>query len=357
MKSLVFSILIIFSTHLGAQEVHEFYNGVRALGMGGAVIATVNDETALLSNPAGLGKLRNYFGTVIDPEVEVGSDNDQLISLDFLQALRPQTVLDALELKPDKHLHFKGQLFPSLVVPNFGVGLIAKYRMDADFDSPTAPTALRMSYQNDIGLVFGFNFRLFDGRLKIGFNTKIIDRIEIEKTDIAPSATNLSIESLASEGLGIGTDVGMILTMPWKYLPTLSILARDLGGTYYDFQEGSFTGSSTRPNAEAQKIDVALALFPILGNKTRGSFTIEARDVTNLAQASSTSRYLHTGMEVNFLDALFVRFGMNQTYFTGGLEMAFGNIQLQMATYGEEIGYGTTLREDRRYTAKFAYRF
>ena len=140
-----------FSSVAFSQEVHEFYNGVRALGMGGASIAVVNDETALLSNPAGLGKLRNHYGTILDPEIEVGVDNEQLISFDIFQALRPQTVLDALELAPSKHLHFKGQVFPSFVVPNFGIGLIAKYRVDADFDSSTAPTALRFNYQNDTG--------------------------------------------------------------------------------------------------------------------------------------------------------------------------------------------------------------
>ena len=44
-----------------ARERRSFYEGVRGRGMGGAQIATVNDETALLVNPAGLGKLRDFY--------------------------------------------------------------------------------------------------------------------------------------------------------------------------------------------------------------------------------------------------------------------------------------------------------
>ena len=49
---------------------------------------------------------------------------------------------------------------------------------------------------------------------------------------------------------------------------------------------------------------------------------------------------------------------MNQRYWTAGLELAIANYQLQLASYGEEIGTGpSATREDRRYIFKFAYRF
>ena len=51
-----------------AAEIYERYNGVRPLGMGGAYVTTVNDETAIYSNPAGQGKVRDLFLTLIDPE-------------------------------------------------------------------------------------------------------------------------------------------------------------------------------------------------------------------------------------------------------------------------------------------------
>ena len=74
-------------------ERFEFYNGIRQMGMGGCSVATANDETALLSNPAGLGKLRDYFITVADPELDVGSNTEKIAKLDALKMTDPQACL------------------------------------------------------------------------------------------------------------------------------------------------------------------------------------------------------------------------------------------------------------------------
>src|SRR4051812_9789976 len=68
MNRMFFFFILIFSQAIFAREVRENYNGIRTLAMGGASIAVVNDETALLINPAGLGKLRDFYGTLFDPE-------------------------------------------------------------------------------------------------------------------------------------------------------------------------------------------------------------------------------------------------------------------------------------------------
>ena len=59
MKLRLFIVTILFCS-IGWADF-EFYRGVRQMGMGGASIAVVNDETAPLSNPNGLGRLRDYF--------------------------------------------------------------------------------------------------------------------------------------------------------------------------------------------------------------------------------------------------------------------------------------------------------
>ena len=62
-----------------ARERYEFYNGVRQEGMGGASIGVVNDETSLMSNPANLGKLRDSYLTLVDPELTVSGNTTQQI--------------------------------------------------------------------------------------------------------------------------------------------------------------------------------------------------------------------------------------------------------------------------------------
>ena len=350
-------ILSILVSEAFAQERKEFYVGIRGLGMGGAQIATVNDETALLVNPAGLGKLRNYFLTVADPELHLGSETQAIIGADIMAPLDPQEVLGLLSqaTNQDKRLHAKVQIFPSAVFPNFGLGLFANYTTDASYDTTT--DQMSFSYRSDLAAVFGFNFRMWSGRIKLGFNVRVMNRNEIERDDIASTATDLTIENLASEGVGIGSDVGLIISMPWKLIPTLSAVYRDVGNTRYTIRDGIVNGISTPPSVTEGTLDAAIALFPIMGKRTRVSFSTEVRDVLTLSDEDDINRRIHAGIEFNIRDALFIRAGMNQNYWTAGLELAVANYQLQFATYGEEVGTATSTLESRRYVGKFAYRF
>lgn len=353
------SLILLTSLPSYSGERFDFYDGIRGLGMGGAQIATVNDETSLLVNPAGLGKLRDYFITVADPEMTVGQNLQRVFNLDVLGFRNPQTMLDKIRSGSyqGKPVYEKFQLFPSAVFPNFGMGIYDSYRANGEVD--TSDTNFTYQYRNDLALVFGFNFRLWDGRIKLGFNTKIINRTEIDRTDIPASSTDLTIKNLSKEGLGVASDVGLILTAPWKLLPTLAVVYRDVGTTHYNVQDGYFYSTTDRPDATPATLDAAFAIFPITGQGTRITFSAEYRDVLKAvteAEEDSAKR-IHAGLEFNIRDAFFIRAGWNQRYWTAGLEIAVANYQLQLASYGEEIGTASATREDRRYLVKFAYRF
>lgn len=354
-------ILSLFGAALqaGAEEHYEFYNGIRQMGMGGAVIATVNDETALLSNPAALGKLRDFFVTVADPELELGSQNQDLMGTDQQKSFQIQEALNATREPGNvgKRVHAKAQVFPSFVVPNFGLGVLGKYEIDAEVTE--ADTSIfDVRYNNDFALVTGFNFRLWDGRIKLGVNMRAINRVTVDTT-LSANSEGLLVKDIGNEGVGIASDVGLILAAPWAMLPTLAAVVRDVGDTTYTLRDGLFTDAddTRRPEKTEQSIDVALGLFPILSNKTRMAWSVEYRGVTTAGDEEDSMKRIHTGFEINYHDALFFRAGMNQRYWTAGFEIAVQNYQLQGASYGEEIGTADENREDRRYVLKFAYRF
>ena len=72
---LIYFIIMFASISVLGQEVREFYNSARYLALGGAAAAIASDETALLANPAGLGRVRDKYGTLIDPEIETNSNS------------------------------------------------------------------------------------------------------------------------------------------------------------------------------------------------------------------------------------------------------------------------------------------
>lgn len=340
---------------VSARERHSFYNGVRCLGMGGACIAVTNDETSLLVNPAGLGKLRDFYGTLLDPELEF---NYQAAGMyqesSFSNPFNLEDIYGALDKKRSAYFHAKAQVFPSFVARNFGIGLYGNYLLDAEMAGDGS--TIDAFYRNDLALVLGFNFRFLDGRLKLGFNTKLINRIEVDNPSLSATGP-LDYSSIASEGVGLSTDVGLILTAPWALLPTVSAVLRDVGDTKFDMSEGVRLDAATRPNTIKQDLDVAVALFPIHTNYVRSSWTVEYRGLLTSEDEPDKAKLLHGGLEMNFGDVFFLRGGYNQRYWTAGFELASERVQWQLATYGEEVGTHETPKEDRRYAFKFAFRF
>lgn len=348
-------VITLVSPAIFAGEVREFYNGIRALSMGGASIAVVNDETALLSNPAALGKLRDFYGTLIDPELDGSSSlTNAYYSKPFSSPFDPVSVEQSLDLQRGTPYHAQAQIFPSLVVRNFGIGVYARYLLDAEVDSTGAN--MQTYYLSDMALLLGYSLRLWDGRIKIGVTGKAISRIEMDKNlattgDLSVSAAN------AGEGAALGADVGVILTAPWMWLPTLSAVVHDVGGTNFEAGSGLRMSADSRPARIDQDIDLALAVFPIHGNKSRSSFTFEYQKLKAAGTARDKTRYYHLGYELNLSDLFFLRAGMNQKYWTAGVELASENTQIQFASYGEDIGADGSSVEDRRYVFKFSIRF
>jgi hypothetical protein len=353
---LILSLMLLYSWSALATERRNFYSGARGLAMGGAQIATVNDETALLVNPAGLGKLRDFYGTIFDPEMEWSNNvNSMNQTSSITQPFSVEGIKDSLDKTRDTYYHAKAQVFPSLVAKNFGIGLYANYLLDGEMN--TAGTAMDIYYRNDMALALGYNFRFFDGRIKLGFNAKLINRIEVDNPTVDPTGA-LDLKSIgAAEGTGLSTDVGLIMTAPWAWLPTLSAVMHDVGNTVFDKASGVRMSTTNQPATVPQDVDVAVAIFPIHSNRIRSAWTVEYRGLLTTAQETDKAKLLHGGMEFNFGDILFVRAGYNQRYYTGGIEIASERMQFQLTTYGEEIGDETNPREDRRTVFKFAFRF
>lgn len=359
-------VLLVFTTFTaaflsriaGAEEIYEFYNGARALAMGGAYVTAVNDETSLFTNPAGLGKVRDLFFTVADPEADMSQELTSIVDFSNAdQIFAVQGLLDTLNANKGKHFHARGQVSPSIVVPNFGVGALAKWSTDGEVD--TEGTTFNFDYTNDYAFVMGYNFRIWDGIIKLGFNGKLINRVEVHE-DFPATSTGLLMKDIASEGLGVGSDVGLILTAPIKYLPSIGAVLHDVGGTTFTLTDGSINATQERrPERQKQKLDAGFSIFPILGNGIRFTLTGEVHDVMteDEEEMRDIMRRVHGGIEFNIHDFFFLRGGMNQRYWTAGFEFASERIQLQGTAYGEEIGTVDEPREDRRYVAKFAIRF
>lgn len=358
---MIMMIALFFAEPCSAiDELHPFYRGIRAKGMGGVQVPTVNDETALIVNPAALGKLRDFYGTVLDPEIDFSANYLTLVqSSSLTDTLDLEKVKNSLVTNTDTYYHYHNQIFPSFVARNFGIGILQNKSMDAYMD--TAAANMDTFYRDDLSLLLGYSLRFFDGFVKIGVVGKVISRIEMNKI-LSVANSSFSVSTLAGqghvkEGLGTGYDVGLMLTAPWATLPTLTAVVRDVGSTSFTSKTGVRLTSTDTPAQVSQDMDVGISFTPIVGKNNRLTLGVEYTNLLTASAIDDKAKLLHAGMEYNISDVVFFRAGYNQRYWTAGFELASEHYQFQFATYGEETGTLALPYEDRRYTFKIAWRY
>ena len=350
--ALYLALAVALPLSAGATETYRFYRGVRPLGMGGAGLATVNDETALLQNPAALGKLRDHFVTLVDPEVDVGINTATLAGDKLFKLSDPQATLAKLNKHKNQHLHQRAQVFPSIVTQGFGLGAFAKQTVDGEV---VDGGKFLFDYRADTAGVLGFNTGLGGGVFKLGTTARVINRREVKRDDLDPTSTTLNLDQLAHEGVGLGVDVAAMIAVPVLYLPTLTMVWHDVGQTSFTLAKGLMHPTDRRPDLVRDAVDLGFAVYPILSPVWRATWSLQYDDLTH--ETDDVLRHVHAGAEFNYADSVFVRAGLNQRYWTAGLELAYVGYQLQFASYGEEIGTKANPREDRRVVAKFAIRY
>ncbi|MCC6278050.1 MAG: hypothetical protein IT289_09065 [Oligoflexia bacterium] len=354
LKWILALIVLAFSPSLlVAQEIKPFFRGVRSQAMGGAGIGIVNDESALWINPAGLGKIRGPYFALVNAELEANYDTNVAISGNLTSGLTLQGLLNMARQNPQKPLHLKIQTLPTFITTNFAIGAYANYTADGEYNPTT--NIFQLDYTNDYALGIGYCLRLWEGRIKIAATGKLINRVYVSQP-VNGAMTNLEASTFASEGTGAGWDGALMLSAPVAWLPSVTAVAHDIGKTKFNLGSGYFFKPATRPPDINQSIDVALSVFPILSNKVRSSFTVEYRDVQN-QERQDIYRRIHAGAEFNINDTFYLRGGMNQRYYTAGIELAILRQQIQVSTYGEEIGVYPNIREDRRFIVQYGLRF
>lgn len=348
--SVIFINIVILSSVAQAREWFEAYSNARSNALGGIKIAGSSDDTALYTNPASLGSFRGSYVTLVDPEVETSRYYDGYFSSTLTDLEKSR---DLILKHPDQYYHVKMQVTPTFTIRKFSFGFIYKNELSAVLDS--TGSTLDTQLHNDLGFTLGYVERFFDGVVKFGVTAKLVNRMEVDNAALtATGPYDLAI--VGSEGSAVGFDAALQLQAPVKYLPTLAIVARDIGNLEFKEAIVKNTNSINRPNKVLQSIDIGLSFTTIYSKAMRSLLSFEYVDLTNSRQEDFSNKRLHIGLETNWNDILYLRFGMNQMYWTAGLEVASENVSWQLSTYGEEVGTKEAPKEDRRLSTKIIFR-
>jgi hypothetical protein len=383
---MAFQVLLFLPNSSWAQEgiftsIHHHYQSPRALGMGNAFIATADDYSALFYNPAGLARrdtgqinLALEFGGGIETTnfFKDFSDVDKSFEPGATDSAKFQAYATFLQKYYGKPLGFRIKPMEAIWVrPNWAVGLIPMdFSFEGQIHNQAAPTLdIRVFADTTLAYGYGDNIRgLLPGKLSWGTTLKFINRAyinrEINSLDLAADPKAVRKED-ARDGYTLDFDLGALYSPPipdegllsvFKFAkPTFGAVVRNV----LDYGFGSSFKLINKEKVEAPEklhrvLDVGAKFeYPelwIFGGRGEVNF----RDIMH--PNFNTRRSFHLGFEFDWTMASWwqgsYRIGVNQGYPTLGASALLFFFNLDLVTYGEDIGTFSTPKENRVYMAK-----
>jgi hypothetical protein len=327
-----------------AEQLSEPWTSVRALGMGNAYTAIVDDSDSLFYNPAGLARNTSFSWTLFNPRI--GANGAQAIENAQVLSSISNDPVGALNQLYGSQLWLGGGAQSAVLMPNFGLSVFSTSEVGLAVSNPAA-TTMNLNYVFDYGGALGFGVDFLPKFVMFGMVLKWINRtgttLPIGPSTIATLDPAVIEGELKRRGSGYGADFGMVLTLPSPIRPTLSIVYKNAGYTNFKHEEGAGAPTGMRPEliiGGALEIDTPLvSLRPVIDYKYADRYDLQF------------GRKLHLGVEVDipFID---IRAGLHQGYWTAGLGMSLGILRLDAASYGVELGEYPGQLEDRRYVAQ-----
>lgn len=345
--SLVAFAAIILASPVHAQVQSAMNSSVRALGMGDAYTALADDASSLSYNPAGLARVRGLNWRVFS--VHAGASGIEAYNKikDLNSSGDGSGLADKIDQLYGDHVWTGIGGESVFYMPMLAVGLYNRTDALIKVDNPVYPQ-LYMEAINDYGYTAGIGVPL-GPFMAAGLNLRYIKRTGARLPLGASLLADLDMDKLKDRVTGWGTgyaaDTGVNVVLPAPFFTaTLSAVWKNMGKTVFKSENLTQVLPSDDNNitlGAALKFDTPLlSIAP-------------AVDFQNLNRTDiQLARKLNLGIEIG-LPLVDIRGGFREGYYTAGAGVNLGLFQVDVATYGVELGAYPGQIEDRRYVAEF----
>lgn len=330
----------------------RFVSG-RGAALGDAYIGLAEGPgESLFYNPAGLGRISGFVFEPLNLGVQGNSTIASNFGTDFYKIQSLSSYEEHLRTHPNSRPGAGYSVLPSFGFRGFGIGLLYQSRIMAESDGVT------LRYRSNYQLIpaAGFGIRLASGVLRIGYSIQYVNQASGDKT-VAVGTRPLSWGEGISEGKGFSHTVGMAVTLPYQFQPTINVVARNIAGLRLSGK--TLVGIAVNPSGsipeEKMSVDGSLGFMTKISAGWNLSTQFSYRDATN-SSATQALEHFAAGLEFTAMDRVFIRAGYGSSYPSAGLGIRTARSEVNFAWYSEDLGNGTVSQRDIRYLLQFIFR-
>jgi len=365
--------LVLYSQNSNGQNrmglnhnIRQNYVSPRALGMGNALTAVADDHNVLFYNPAGLaflekGNLNLRLQAGGTPDL-INFYNDARGALDKPDTEKPSAVNEVFTRNFGRDFNFRPVVGGVYVSPNWGVAFIpVDVSLDLSVHQNLGPTLSIEGYQ-DSTLAYGYAQKIDAGPLgkdfSVGATAKVVYRGYVGKALPAPefviNPDYFSAKDM-DEGLTADLDIGTMWKIPsadYVYIqPYISTVVRNVIDYGFKTNFHLIDPNSGEPPKLGRRFDIGTRLQGKKFWNLVPSFTMDFKDIGH--EYWTWMKGHHLGIEVLWDVSWWLRggyrIGLNQGYLTAGVSATLVWFQLDIATWGEELGTTNAKKENRRW--------
>ncbi len=328
----------------------ELATSGRALAMGNAFIAKVDDASAAFYNPAGLGTIRFGHFHLSNLYMEFNKGWFDLATKGKIKSFHKNVSkgfsVDGhrklLMKKPGHMMTSRLQAIPNITTRYLSIGYLASRRIkvrlgekkDALFEYIT---------RLDHGPYAALNVSLFGGVIKIGGSATKLNRHEASD-EIKPSVEIKKNDIEYKKGSLMYFVGGGKLTLPIAWLPTFA-------GTLHNTSQKEFKerGGRKAPDEIKKTVVVGFSLTPQIGKLVRTHFEVNYKDLNKEFKDVKNARRWTTGLEFDIARRFFIRFGYSDGFGSAGLGIRSRKLECDLTTYAvDTTSESWRGKEDRR---------
>lgn len=334
----------------------ELATSARALAMGNAYIAKVDDSASAFYNPAGLGTVR--YGHLHLSNLHLESNKDWVslgaggkvtsVFSKFTKGFSVDGLRQLLKDNPGSATYNDFHFTPNFTMRFLSFGYLISKKTRAKYDGTSASPNFEYANRLDHGPYAALNLSLFGGVFKIGATATLLNRNE----EIKSQSIDTAVEEDPNKGVMLMATAGARLTMPMAWLPTIAATVHNAGE-----QTFTKTGGPEAPDTIKQNVVLGFSITPQIGKSMRLHLEIDYKDALD-SYGVDTARRIQAGMELDIARKFFLRAGMADGWGSGGIGLRTPKLEVDLTTYARDLDpTGYRKNEDRRFVLSFSSGF